>query len=314
MRSLIFGTIKLMSAFAAIYFILLALLSNVSFGDVGLIYRSNSFMKLKTMNSWLRFQEYSNSDRYDVVVIGSSHAYRGYDPRIFAQAGYRMFNLGSPAQTFINTWPIVRSELTGKNTSLLILDVYMSVFESDGKESAVDLIPNLKSDLVAADVAWRVLDPRVVNLFSMRFMNRHYKPFDSDEVYVNGGYTTRGDSVSGEVKYHITGAFDPDDWQVCHLRSIISYCRSMCIPLAIVTHPMPLSSDTLRHQAMARYLKDLLGEEGPHYFDFALDHSLNDRHHFYDHNHLNQAGVDLFIPRLIDSLEAHGLLRRTDIP
>ena len=46
-----------------------------------------------------RFQEAASSQNIDVLILGSSHAYRGFDTRIFAEQGIRAFNLGTSAQT-----------------------------------------------------------------------------------------------------------------------------------------------------------------------------------------------------------------------
>src|SRR5688572_15501507 len=39
----------------------------------------------------------------DILVLGSSLAYRGIDPRVFSKKGIRIFNLGSTAQTPIQS-------------------------------------------------------------------------------------------------------------------------------------------------------------------------------------------------------------------
>jgi hypothetical protein len=46
-----------------------------------------------------RNKELNSLDSIDILVIGSSHVYRGFDPRFFSKKGIRLFNLGSSAQT-----------------------------------------------------------------------------------------------------------------------------------------------------------------------------------------------------------------------
>jgi len=50
-----------------------------------------------------RLQDIHRTSNIDILILGSSHAYRGYDPRIFNKHGFSMFNLGSSAQSPIQT-------------------------------------------------------------------------------------------------------------------------------------------------------------------------------------------------------------------
>src|SRR5690606_12876278 len=60
-------------------------------------------LNFKIGSSYIRFQEVKKYNNVDIVFIGSSHAYRGFDPRIFKKAGYSSFNMGSTAQTPVQT-------------------------------------------------------------------------------------------------------------------------------------------------------------------------------------------------------------------
>src|SRR5262245_26702081 len=67
------------------------------------IYRTGDYYKWHGGQSVPQWQEFDQKEHYDVLVLGSSHAYRGYDPEHFAKRGLRMFNLGSTAQTPMNS-------------------------------------------------------------------------------------------------------------------------------------------------------------------------------------------------------------------
>lgn len=45
----------------------------------------------------------------DILILGSSHAYRGFDTRVFSNAGIHAFNFGSSSQTPINTQVIFKA-------------------------------------------------------------------------------------------------------------------------------------------------------------------------------------------------------------
>src|SRR5438067_355769 len=53
--------------------------------------------------SLARFRDAARHEPVEVVVFGSSHAYRGFDPRVFAAAGHTLVNLGSTNQTPLNS-------------------------------------------------------------------------------------------------------------------------------------------------------------------------------------------------------------------
>src|SRR5690606_38894975 len=81
----------------------------------------------------------------DILILGSSRAYRHYDPRIFRKYGIEIFNLGSSAQTFIQTNYILQKYAQRFKPEIIVLDIYPAMFGSDGVESSLDL---MFSDLV----------------------------------------------------------------------------------------------------------------------------------------------------------------------
>ncbi|MEL6134613.1 MAG: hypothetical protein AAFR59_14730, partial [Bacteroidota bacterium] len=45
--------------------------------------------------------------------------------------------------------------------------------------------------------------------------------------------------------------------------------------------------------------------DDPTLLDYTQVAGLHSRHHYYDHHHLNQAGVEIFNPLLIQELQAY---------
>src|SRR5690554_458534 len=58
-----------------------------------------------------RLKEVKSFGDVDILFLGSSHAYRGFDTRIFKKAGFRSFNLGTSAQTPLQTQILLRRYL-----------------------------------------------------------------------------------------------------------------------------------------------------------------------------------------------------------
>ncbi len=88
----------------------------------------------------------------------------------------------------------------------------------------------------------------------------------------------------------------------------LELCAERGLPVVLVSHFSPHQSDRARHAAFARYVDSVARAHDVRYLDFAYTHTLSDTDHFYDHNHLNEAGANIFNERLVDSLAKHGLL------
>lgn len=300
----------LFGIFVLLYLGLFWLLCMVQVGGTPLIYRTSETLNWKGGNSWRKFQEYDPAVRHDVVFIGSSHAYRGYDPGIFRQRGYNAFNLGTSAQSPMNSWYILKHHITRENTGLVLLDTYEAAVELDGLESTADLTQNIASDRAAIGMALALRDPRGINMLALRFMRRSAPPMYVDEDYLPGGSTMRPDSVQGRIHYVQGKPLEVHPMQERYLRRFFAHCHREGIPVVLVSHPYPAQANRARHEVFNEWLRAEAAPYGFPYFDFAFDHGLpiHDRHHFYDHNHLNRAGVELFNPLLIDVLEREGLL------
>ena len=113
------------------------------------------------MNS--RVKDLASVEDVDVLFVGSSHAYRGFDPRIFSKNGIKSFNLGSSSQTPIQTDILVRRYLNQLDPKLIILEIFPTVVANDGVESALDLIANDKNDLLSLKMAFELKNTIVFN-------------------------------------------------------------------------------------------------------------------------------------------------------
>lgn len=292
----------------ALYLGVFALLSYVTVGGIPLIYRTARYYVWKGGSTWQRFQEYDPAVRHDVIVLGSSHAYRGYDPALFAQRGYGLFNLGTSGQTMVQTSILMEEHLNGENTGLLIVEVSKAALSGNGLESAADLTQNVASDKAAWRIGRAVGDPRGWNMLALRLMNKGRGPMYLDSTYVGKGYSLYHDVFDGHLPGRDGGTYMASKDQIAALHALIGLCQKRRVPLVLVNHPMPRGWDTQYHVSYTKAVEKIITGSGVRFIDMGLEHDLDDSH-FADHSHLNQKGVDRFVPRLIDSLEAMGLLR-----
>jgi hypothetical protein len=109
-----------------IYAIMMWLLCKVDLMGTRGIYYVASYVPRKGGQELHAFRDYKADSTYQVLVLGSSHAYRGYDPRILDAHGITSFNFGTSSQN-----PLISNHL---------LDHYISIHEHQ---------------LVLIDVEWR---------------------------------------------------------------------------------------------------------------------------------------------------------------
>ena len=123
------------TAFAALFF--------VSSFNIPLVFRITNANILKGGFTYVSFRQFDKAKKYDVILLGSSHAYRGYDPAIFREYGYRMFNLGTNSQGNLVSYVIAKNYINKSNCSTVILDVYDRVFTTTRMESLSDVVQNI---------------------------------------------------------------------------------------------------------------------------------------------------------------------------
>lgn len=262
--------------------------------------------------SWMRYTEFDSlrKEHFDAIILGSSHAYRGYDPRIFKEKGYSCFNLGSSAQTPMHTYRIMREVLDHRNTGLVIFDCYDIVMENDPLEATADLSMNVPWTRAATAMALEQRDPRGLLMLTVRALLAGEGPVYSDSTYRPGGYCEKRDSLRYPVWYRHPDAWKPREGMEKYFTRILDRCKELDIPVVLVSHPSPLTANEVKHRTFSKWVHSVADPRGVPYIDLAFHHGLpiNDHDHFYDHNHLNLAGVRIFNEHLIHLLEQKGLL------
>jgi hypothetical protein len=293
-----------------LYIAVMVVLCRLAPGGVPLIYRMGDYYHLKGGVAYAKFQEWDADRSYDVVVIGSSHAFRGYDPRVFARHGMALFNFGSSAQTPLNSYHILKAYARKGLARLIIIDVYEGSLVNDGLESTSELVMNIGSDRAALGMAAALKDLRALNMVSVRLLRRDKEPDFRGKGYVSGGFAEQRDSLNEVVRYPRFDRSKVRTEQVSYLSGCLALLQERGLPAVLVSHPQPHAADSMGHLVFRALIDSVRAPYGTPYFDLALGHDLHDRHHFYDHNHLNQAGVERFNAMLIAALDSAGLLPR----
>lgn len=260
-----------------------------------------------------RYRDLRDEKNLDVLFAGSSHAVRTFDPRVYAEAGLKTFNMGSLAQTPLNSYYLLEEYLPRLNPKLVIYELYPEAFSSNGKGTTYDIVintplswPVLKMVATHRDVqSWTV----VLSTYWKRTFNPLEDAEQADiegETYVAGGYISRPDTVESIGPAAYPERYVLDAMQKEYLRSIVHLVRRQGADILFVSHPLPRQA--------ARYIDNFdqvyeeLGriaqEENVPYLNFNGTLKLKADEHFYDQHHLNSTGGRLFSAVVRDSLRS----------
>jgi hypothetical protein len=258
-----------------------------------------------------RVKEIPSYHDVDILILGSSHAYRGFDPRMFAEDGLRVFNLGSSAQTPIQTKVLLKRYLEDLNPKLILYEVYPGTFTSDGVESALDILANDRNDLFSIQMALKINNIKVYNTLIYGVFNdilsldRDFieaKTIGSD-TYIEGGFVEKTVATNEEAPNFSPRVWNLEQYQLTAFEDILASLEEKGIKVALIQAPITAN----RYQA---YLNsgeiDAYFRQFGDYYNFNELISLSDQEHFYDDHHLNQSGVEIFNQALLEILDADG--------
>jgi hypothetical protein len=258
-------------------------------------------------HQYTRLSEAGSWGSAEVLVFGSSHAYRGFDPRIFQQEGLSLFNLGSSSQTPYQTLRLVQNYTEQFHPQWVILEVYPEIFASDGVESALDFLANddLDGSLLLHSLKLGSLKVAMSALFAgmEQALNRRIPLEEPREkwgdLYVSGGYVERlegGYQSQGWTVKPLT--ILPFQWEA--FEEILAWLKKNNYPFLLVRAPVSPSWEA--QQSGWEALEEQLRSLGP-YWSGQEAFEWRDSVHFYDEHHLNQAGVEVFNQLLLERLK-----------
>ena len=263
--------------------------------------------------SLVRFKEAARHDPVDIVFAGSSHAYRGFDPRIFQEQGWTSFNLGSRAQTPLNSYYLLERYLKNLQPNRVILEIYPRLLDSSGLEAFYAVFINHPIDAGMVRMALATRRFEAVHMFTALGMKRLFDPLENtnqsrfeDDSYIADGYVERHTSADTTKKLDTIHIGDVSR-QVSYLEAIAELAHMHGAEMIWVTQPLPAQSIRASpgYRQATALLKKLAAQNGVAYFDFSETLELDPVLHFYDEHHLNSAGVKIFNEALIDSLRVY---------
>lgn len=262
----------------------------------------------------LRLEEADVTEDVEVLIVGSSHAYRGIDPRQLNNKGIHAFNLGSSLQSPVQTEMLLRKYLPQMKPKLVLFEVGYKTFSSDGVEGAIDLIVNsddldwelLKMAVTVNQVsvyntlAYTVFRKKILGETRQEYLNTHTQ----DDSYVLGGFVERKSleyAGPDEFRKNVQplNSLQRESFEEC-----LAYLREHNVKTILIQTPILYDYYTSIQniQEFDRYFRQVSKADG--YYNFS-DSLYEETKYFYDHHHLNTTGVKRFNEDLIKVLRSH---------
>ncbi len=259
------------------------------------LYRQGSYGHLNT-----RVKEIPKYGDVDILFVGSSRVYRGFDPRIFERQGLKVFVLGSSSQTPLQSYVLLKRYLGHLNPKLIVFDLLPSSFAIKGIESTLDLLANDQIDKSSLEMALEQNDLMVWNTLIyasiMDAIGKHddfeepiHKPKDHD-TYISGGFVQKDSNFQKEVevceeeksmKWH-----EPLDVQLKYFGKMISLIDDNKQDLLFVNMPIAHFHCFNNNDVLERHIPESIP-----YLDFNRLVQFQESTDFYDEYHLNENGV-----------------------
>jgi len=261
-----------------------------------------------------KVKEIEEAKDIDILVLGSSRTYRGFDPRIFKKNGFTMFNLGSSAQTPMQTELLVKRYLLKINPKLVIFEVSPGNFNSDGIESTTDLISNMEIGADLLKLASRLNHLKAYNTLIYAYFRNIFKMdanFVEESVhgtdkYVHNGYVQNTLTKNDFKKLYKSSKRSMRREQKEAFERIVAFLEDHSTEVVFVQAPMT----NYRYQAATNNSEiDEYFKKFGEYYNFNNLISLSDEYDFSDSHHLSQTGVNKFNRYLIETFIKEGIIQ-----
>lgn len=309
MKKFILKSLKHLIPISIVYLAVIVLMGNTNHLRHNLYFRMGSYghmyTRLKEADSIVNLK---NPEKTDILFLGSSHSYRVFNTRIFQQAGYNTFNLGSSFQTPVQTKYLVEKYIDSLNPDLVILETYPASFCDDGTESTLDLLSNTAINPKLARLILNHDDIIVYNTFLYSlyidiFTNKKSQ-FVENTVKVNDTYI-KGGFVEKKMDYYNYETYDNQRWNFNELqfetfREILDILQSKDIKYILMQAPM---TNALYNSYDNNSEFDKRMEKLGRYVNLNKSVQLDDSLHFYDDDHLNRTGVKIVDKKVLDLIK-----------
>jgi len=256
----------------------------------------------------------AKSTKSDIIVVGSSHAYEGIDPKFFTDGNCSLYNLGSSGQAPMVSYHLLKEYIPILEPKYLIMEVYWGSYCSTGNaESCIDIISNESLNANYFQMALSSLEPKVINTFIAQWFRqtagipeRPQKEI-SNQINHERGFTEQT-GVVDEAKLLQLGPARPtvNENKLGFIEQIIELCLDNDIQPILIRTPVTHAyfEQLKNYDEVTSPIVDLCDRYKISFVDFNRDPTLHlTNGNFADKNHLNKGGVEIFNAHLYNYLK-----------
>ena len=277
--------------------------------NIPVIFRTTQGNIFRGGYTYVTFRQFNPKEKYDIILLGSSHAYRGYDPAIFREHGYKMFNLGTNSQTNLVAYFIAKNYIKKENCNTVIIDIYDRVFMTSTLESISDIVQNINSNKTALEICLALKDIRTINMLTMRVFNNFHGVFNADTAGVDHGFIPYNTQLRLNGKQKDLD-FETSEGTVEYFAKLIEYLHSEGINIIVAEHPVPLiyTIPKEQHAEMLNKINPILKKYDVPFYDHLYDSTMVDIQYYANENHLSISGIKKYNDILLNELLKDGRL------
>lgn len=254
----------------------------------------------------------------DVLILGSSLAYRNYSPDVLKQNNYSAFNLGTSSQKPNMSQILVERYVKNIKSKLVIIDVNPYLMLMPDSFETIDGIMNSSASrhdwgLFMAQPSLMAFNSLIIKYSGFAEKDRMEKLNDSihikDSKYLGNGFV--GSSVIYDPKKKTpkisVRKLQPMQNQVDALEEIIGYLKSKNINYILVLSPVNPDYFLNKSKIKSKQFRDLSKTYFSKYGNYidSNDLAVYDESEFMDFSHLNETGSEKFTKSLIPFIENH---------
>jgi hypothetical protein len=310
MKTLLAKGLLFIASFIAMYLLMFSVLFFFQPGGIPFVYRATQGNLWEGGGTWIKFKNFDREKKWDVIVLGSSHAYRGYDPEIFKSHEMKMYNLGTSNQHMMCTYHIAKNLINKDNCKVLVLDMFDRVFSNNDIESKSDIIQNVNDDKTAIEIALSSDDIRAFNMITLRYFNKTIQPINTDTNDYNNGFLAARKFLDPKKKdvEKMKWKYKADKSQKKYLDLLLAHCLKNGIKVVAVSHSAPEIYPIVEHHKFISDISPILNKNGVKYYDYTYDKEMGSLIYYSDPTHLNHIGVIKFNKKLINDLKKDGVI------
>lgn len=304
----------------SVVFLFIAVLLDQAVG-IGLESLIDRFLPSSLMPTKIRMRDfYEHKSNIDMLFLGSSHTYNGFDPFIFDDALHvDSFNLGSPGQNPTTTYYVLEEVLrVGHSPRLIVIETYWKTLTSDYTEyeSASNVFHNMKFSRTKLAMFWSACEfPSSLKLLSRVVKNRQVtvdclmllakrllrRKIAETARYAGKGYVEGLSTVSKaelENNEFKNAKYNMNQHRLYFLGKTIDHAKEQGIQVVLVSTPISPTAfvDVQGYEAIYNTIRKTADKHGVEYIDYNMLNSelgMFRDENFMDDDHLNKSGAEI---------------------